>query len=57
MLGGMIMKKLENNKLEGVVGGAASIGIFGGIILAVTTISVFISGVLEGFTHPRGCNE
>ncbi|MBR4619135.1 MAG: hypothetical protein IKO49_07510 [Bacilli bacterium] len=51
------MKKLENNKLEGVVGGAASIGIFGGIILAVTTISVFISGVLEGFTHPRGCNE
>ena len=51
------MKQIDNNKLEQITGGSASVGIFGVVTLAITAISVFVSGIFEGFTHPRGCNE
>ncbi len=51
------MKKIEAQELEKINGGSASVGMVGAIILAVTSVSIIISGIFKGYTNPRGCNE
>ena len=45
------MEILEKEKLEKINGGSVWTGI------AIAVIIVFLSGVLEGFTNPRRCNN
>ena len=47
------MKKISNKKLEKIVGGEITVW----TILAVSAIVIFISGVIEGYTHPKACNN
>lgn len=51
------MRKLNDNELEKIDGGAVSVGVVGAIILAVTSISVIASGIFKGYTNPGGCND
>ena len=49
------MKKLNDNeliKIEG--GGAITTGI--GISLIVSSVIVFLSGIVRGYTNPEACN-
>ena len=45
---------IKEEQLENIKGGAA-ITIWTGI--AITAIVVFLSGVIEGITNPKKCNE
>ncbi len=45
------MKNLEKDELNAITGGSVWTGI------AVAAIIVFLSGILEGFTNPEGCNN
>lgn len=45
------MRNLDNRELEKINGGSVWTGI------AIAAIIVFLSGVLEGFTNPGGCNN
>ena len=46
------MKTIEIDKLENIKGGA-TISVTTEIIIA--TIVIFLSGVIEGITNPKGC--
>lgn len=48
------IKNIEVTELEKIKGGA-SISVLTGIV--ITAIVVFISGVIEGITNPKRCNE
>ncbi len=50
------MNKIEKEKLENITGGG-SITAAGIVVLAISAVSVLISGIFQGYTHPRGCNE
>jgi len=51
------MKKVDEKELERINGGSATVGMVGAIIMAVTSVSIIISGIFKGYTNPRGCNE
>lgn len=51
------MTKLDNEKLEEISGGSVTFGTIGIIFLAFTAISALVSGIVSGYTHPKGCNE
>ncbi len=46
------MKKLDNVRLEDVKGGVIS-AVW--IPLIVASVTIFISGIIEGFTNPTKC--
>ena len=48
------MQKIDNEKLDGIKGGEmVSFWSF----IAVSSLVVFISGVVEGITNPKRCIE
>ena len=47
-----MMVKIEDDKLENIKGGGY--GWIGALIAAVT---IFVSGVFEGYTHPKKCGD
>lgn len=47
------MKRLNSGKLQRIVGGEVTV--LGCIIVA--TIVVFASGIIKGYTHPKGCEN
>lgn len=49
------LKKISDENLELIKGGSASVIV--GVGLVVIAAIVFISGVFEGFTNPRRCNN
>ena len=51
------MEKLEEEKLANISGGSISLGTIGIIFLVFTSAAALVSGFLDGFTHPKGCNE
>lgn len=50
----IIIKTINEEKLEKIKGGGTSAIWIG---LGVSAVIVFISGVIEGITHPKGCEE
>ena len=46
-----MMVKIDDAKLENIKGGY---GWIGALIAAVT---IFVSGVFEGYTHPKKCSD
>lgn len=48
------METINNDKLEKIKGGAL-ITVWGG--LAISAIVIFVSGIIEGLTNPKRCNE
>ncbi len=53
MLEGGLMQKISEKNLEKIVGGEVSVWIY----LIVTSIIIFLSGVIEGYTHPEPCKK
>ena len=51
------MERIEEEKLNNISGGSVTLGTVGIIFLAFTAISALVSGFLDGYTHPKGCNE
>ena len=51
------LEKISDNELYKVEGGATSVGMVATIISAVTAIVAFLSGIIEGYTNPQGCNQ
>ena len=49
----MNIEKINEEKQETIKGGAM-ISVWTGIVIAA--VAVFISGVIEGITHPMRCN-
>ena len=47
-----MMVKIDDAKLENIKGGGY--GWIGALIAAVT---IFVSGVVEGYTHPKKCSD
>ena len=47
-----MMVKIDDAKLENIKGGGY--GWIGALIAAVT---IFVSGVFEGYTHPKKCSD
>ena len=47
-----MMVKIADDKLENIKGGGY--GWIGALIAAVT---IFVSGVFEGYTHPKKCGD
>ena len=47
------MKKLQNNDLYNVEGGAVKWGVLSGIAAAIS----FIMGFIDGYTNPKRCNN
>lgn len=47
------MYKLSDKRLEKITGGEVSVMVY----LIATTIVVFISGILDGYTNPKKCGE
>ncbi len=47
------MKKINDKKLEKIIGGEVAVGVY----LAVSSIAIFISGIIYGFTHPNPCKN
>lgn len=47
-----MMVKIDDAKLENIKGGGY--GWIGALIAAVT---IFFSGVFEGYTHPKKCSD
>lgn len=47
------MQKISDKKLEKIIGGEISVMVY----LIATTIVVFLSGILEGYTNPKKCGE
>ncbi len=45
------MEKLEKTEMQKIKGGGVSIWVIIGIGVAIT----FISGVIDGFVHPKDC--
>ncbi len=45
------MQRLDNQNLEAITGGASP-----WIALGIVATIVFISGVIEGIVHPKGCD-
>ncbi len=50
------MKKVDNSNLEKITGGGA-ISLGGVLLLTFGALSILISGIFQGYTNPRGCNE
>ena len=48
------IKTIVNEQLENIKGGT-SITIWSGII--ISTIAIFIAGIIEGITNPSKCGE
>lgn len=48
------MKKIEEKELDKISGGGLE---WFGIGVAITTIVIFISGIIEGFTNPGRCSD
>ena len=48
-----MMKKINNNKLKELNGGGVDIG----VIIVVSAIVSFISGVVAGIANPAPCNK
>lgn len=46
------MKKINDNNLAKIKGGSS-----GWIALTIAAVTIFISGVFEGYTHPKKCNN
>ncbi len=46
------MKKLNQEELEKINGGSASI-----IILGILAVGTIIAGIIDGITRPLGCHE
>lgn len=51
------MTKLDNEKLEEISGGSVTLGAIGLIFLGFTAVAALVSGIISGYTHPKGCNE
>ena len=47
------MQIVSNEELENIKGGAA-VTVWTGI--AIATVVIFLSGVIEGITNPKRCN-
>ena len=52
MEGGVYLRYLKEGELGKITGGFS---VWGGI--AITAAIVFLSGVIEGFANPGGCNN
>ena len=48
------MKKIEEKELDKISCGGLE---WFGIGVAITTIVIFISGIIEGFTNPGRCSD
>jgi len=46
------MQRVSDKELIGVVGGEVSVWVY----VVASAITIFISGVIEGYTHPRACS-
>lgn len=51
------MEKLDEEKLTSISGGSMTLGAIGIMFLAFSAVTALVSGFLDGFTHPKGCNE
>lgn len=51
------MEKVDIKNLDKITGGSASVGMVSVVFLAITTVSVLLSGIFSGYTNPRSCNE
>ena len=48
-----VMQKINNKKLEKITGGEVSVWVY----LIATSIIIFLSGVIKGYTHPESCKK
>ncbi len=48
------IEKISDENLEKINGGGTSAIWIG---LAITAITIFISGIIDGFTNPKNCGE
>lgn len=46
------MKVIESEKLDKITGGS-----YGWVAAAIAAVTIFLSGVFEGYTHPKKCNN
>lgn len=47
------MKKITKKELTNIIGGEVSVWVY----IVTSAIAIFISGVIEGYTHPRACDK
>lgn len=47
------MQKIKKKELENITGGEVSVWVY----VVTSAIAVFISGIIEGYTHPKSCNN
>ncbi len=47
------MKKIEDKNLENIIGGEVTMM----TVFIVSAIVVFISGIIDGYVHPKSCNN
>ncbi len=45
------MQKIKKKDLEKITGGEVSVWVY----VVAAAITVFISGIIEGYTHPKSC--
>ncbi len=50
MFGGIVIEKIENEKLEKISGGFSA-----WMALGIASTIIFISGVISGIVHPKTC--
>lgn len=48
------MRKINDNELDKISGGGIE---WFGIGVAITTLIIFVSGIIEGFTNPGRCSD
>lgn len=47
------MQKIADKELENITGGEISAWAY----VVASAIAIFISGIIEGYTHPKSCNN
>ncbi len=47
------MQKLNDDKLENIIGGEVTVWVY----LIATSIVIFLSGIIDGYIHPKECGN
>lgn len=47
------MQKISDKNLEKIIGGELSVWVY----LIASSIVIFLSGVIDGYTHPEPCKK